>query len=114
VIARGFPIPKRPEEGTGVEIPLDVMAALADGRYINSFQSKIYMKGFSTMLVPTKKSGDTLVWHLLYNDRPKSRISYLDCGMPHANVTLGDLEQSRHIVGWCSDVSLLIGELLSI
>jgi hypothetical protein len=91
VIARGFPILKRPEEGTGLEIPLDMIAALADARYINSFQSKIYMKGFSTMLVPTKKSGDTLVWHLLYNDRPESRISYLDCGIVDSGIPYGQL-----------------------
>ncbi|KAI9764589.1 MAG: hypothetical protein M1840_008318 [Geoglossum simile] len=92
VVIKGYPIPHRSETDTGLEIPLNVMAG------------KVFIKGFSTMLVPTKQSGDLLIWHLLYN-KDGDRISYLDNTVPHVeNISVFDLEKARHVLGWCSEV----------
>jgi hypothetical protein len=109
VIVRGFPIPRKPQWETGLEIPLNVLAALTRTRYIDTFNSKIFVKGFSSMLVPTKRFGDTLIWHLLYNDRYDDRISYLDCGVEHTDIQIPDLERVRHVVGWCSEAVYNVG-----
>ncbi|KAI1177647.1 hypothetical protein F4777DRAFT_587102 [Nemania sp. FL0916] len=103
VIASGFPIPRRPEEGTGLEIPLAMMASMNRTRYINAFNFKVFLKGFSTMLVPTRRCDDIVVWHLLHNKSAHDRISYLDCDIHHEDVTIPELEYNRHIVGWCSE-----------
>ena len=61
------------------------------------------------MLVPTKCSGDLLIWHLLYN-KDGNRISYLENTVaPTDDISVFDLEKARHVVGWCSDVKYYAG-----
>jgi hypothetical protein len=110
VVVQGYPIPRRSEEDTGLEIPLNIMAGLANARHVSVFNGGLVIKGFSTMLVPTKRCENLLVWHLLYNESG-DRISYLDNASPPANaVSLNDLANSRHILGWCSDSMYYAGE----
>ena len=109
IVVQGYPISSRSEPSTGLEIPLDIMAGLARTRRINTFNGKLFIKGFSTMLVPTRHSGDLLIWHLLYN-KNGSRISYLDNTVASpGNANAFDLETTRHIVGWCSEVKYYAG-----
>ncbi|KAI1774056.1 hypothetical protein F4818DRAFT_91341 [Hypoxylon cercidicola] len=108
-IVQGFPTLRRAERDTGLEAPLDMLVSLAGARYIDTFKSKVFIKGFSTMLVPTRQSEDSVVWHLLYNEDPSERISYLDCGLEHADVQIPQLEQCRHILGWCSNAVSIVG-----
>jgi hypothetical protein len=110
VIVRGFPTPSRPKRSTGLEIPLNMMTALADTKYIQKFCGKIFVKGFSTMLIPTEVCDGLLLWHLLHTKNANSRISYLDCNLEHAKVEMADLHTYRHIVGWCSEVVSHVGE----
>ncbi len=105
----GFPVPRRPEAHIGLELPLDMMAALARARYVDVFNSKVFVKGFSTMLVPTKRVEDVVIWHLLYKTDPNERISYLDCPVKQLDVSMASLEDARHVVGWCSEAVCNIG-----
>ncbi|CAG9983193.1 unnamed protein product [Clonostachys byssicola] len=111
VIVRGYPIPQRGEWNTGLEIPLDIMAMLAQALELQEFNDKICLKGFSTMLVPVRRSGDIVFWHLLYK-RDGSRISYLDNDLDQDQEVgrLDLLENKRHVLGWCSRAKLVIGE----
>lgn len=110
VIVKGYPIPHRSVPDTGLEIPLPIMAALARTKLVDVFNGKLFIKGFSTMLVPTKQSGDVLMWHLLYNKDGK-RISYLDNTVPNvATVSISDLENLRHVLGWCSEATSYAGK----
>ncbi|KAJ3454413.1 hypothetical protein MRS44_018307 [Fusarium solani] len=113
VIARGFPILRRPETNTGLEMPLDLMTLLTRTRYVDEFGLRMYIKGFSTMLIPTKRSDGMIYWHLLFNKNPEERISYLDCRTEHATVQKADLEASRHVLGWCSDAVSTVGTLMA-
>lgn len=109
VIVQGYPIPSRSEPNTGLEIPLDMMAGLAQTRRINTFNGKLFIKGFSVMLVPTRHSEDLFIWHLLYN-KNGGRISYLDSPFAFTgNVNTLDLKKTRHIVGWCSEAKYYAG-----
>ena len=110
VIARGFPTPSRPKRSTGLEMPLNMMTALADTKYIQKFGGKIFIKGFSTMLVPTEVCDGLLLWHLLHTNDANTRISYLDCHLEHAEVELAALQTYRHVVGWCSEVISHVGQ----
>ncbi|KAF2969785.1 hypothetical protein GQX73_g3778 [Xylaria multiplex] len=85
IIAGGFPILHREELDTGLEMPLELMVALTGTRYLDIFDSKIFIKGFNTMLVPAKHSEDLIVWHLLH------------------------LEKSRHVLGWCAEAISIVG-----
>ncbi|KAJ5984630.1 hypothetical protein N7481_006729 [Penicillium waksmanii] len=103
VVVTGYPISWRSETGTGLEIPLNIMAGLARTKRVNSFNKKLFVKGFSTMLIPTRQNGPTILWHLMYNiDR--SRISYIQHTVPHLeDISIFDLEKARHVLGWCSE-----------
>lgn len=109
VVVNSYPIPRRSEWGTGLEIPLNIMAALARTRRVDQFHEKVYIKGFSTMLIPTKQSEDIILWHLTYN-RDGSRISYLndDVGQEQQIGRL-DLNRFRHVLGWCSEARFYAG-----
>jgi hypothetical protein len=110
VVVLGYPIARRSAPDTGLEMPLNMMARLTGTKRINTFNGKLFIKGFSTMLVPTRKEGNHLIWHLLYNE-DRSHISYLDSTVAHAeNISDLHLEKSRHIVGWCSDVRYCAGK----
>ncbi|KAI1457381.1 hypothetical protein F4805DRAFT_457755 [Annulohypoxylon moriforme] len=109
IIVHGFPILNRLELNTGLESPLAMLVTLARARYVDTFKSKVFIKGFSTMLVPTKQSKDLLIWHLLYNQDPNERISYLDCGLEHADIDINALEHYRHVLGWCSNAIPIAG-----
>ncbi|KAK7221461.1 hypothetical protein V2G26_009464 [Clonostachys chloroleuca] len=110
VIVRGYPIPQRDEWNTGLEIPLDIMARLAQALEIQQFNDKVCLKGFSTMLVPIRRSGDILFWHLLFK-RDGSQISYSenDLDQEQEVTRLDLLESNRHVLGWCSRAKIVIG-----
>ncbi|KAL6904704.1 hypothetical protein GGI43DRAFT_287411 [Trichoderma evansii] len=109
VIVKGYHIPRRPMSDMGLEISLDTMANLAGTHYINNFHNKIFIKGFSAMLVPTRHSDNILLWHLLCK-KNGDRVSYLDGKDIHADdINLHDLETSRHILGWSSNIRYLVG-----
>lgn len=111
IVVTGFPIPYRSRQGTGLEIPLNVLAGLVQAKQIDVFGGRLFIKGFSSLLIPTEYIRDQgqMIWHLLYNSNGE-RISYLDGIEAHAgHILLADLEMSRHIIGWCSDARCYAG-----
>ncbi|KAF3905727.1 hypothetical protein AA313_de0201678 [Arthrobotrys entomopaga] len=86
------------------------MAGLARTNCIQIFNNKVFIKGFSTLLVPTKKDGDTIFWHLLYN-KDGDRISYMESATLHyaEEINISEYEASRHILGWCSNARYYAG-----
>ncbi|OGM48282.1 hypothetical protein ABOM_002156 [Aspergillus bombycis] len=111
IVVTGFPIPYRSGQGTGLEVPLNILAGLVHANRVDVFRGKLFIKGFSSLLIPTEHIRDQseILWHLCYNMRG-GRISYLNGIAPHAgHITLADLESSRHILGWCSDARCYAG-----
>ena len=115
VVVLGFPVRRRSQQEAGLEISLATLAALLGARRIAVFDGKVFLKGFSTMLVPTKRVGDMVIWHVLFNENG-DRISYSDsrvreiAGGFERNLKPSELETSRHIVGWCTNVIHRTGE----
>ncbi|KAF3258160.1 hypothetical protein TWF217_005852 [Orbilia oligospora] len=109
VVVKGYPIPWRLNLKTRLEIPLKMMAGLARSHYIQAFDGHIFIKGFSTLLIPTKRDDNITTWHLLYN-RHGNRISYLENTISHADgLNISELRTSRHILGWCSEAGYYAG-----
>ncbi|KAL8382179.1 hypothetical protein RB595_006117 [Gaeumannomyces hyphopodioides] len=106
-VVKGFPIPCRSEPGLGLEIPLDMMAALVGSSKLDLFDAKVFIKGFSAMLVPTLRRGGIVVWHLVAQG--DARISYLDWEGEHEQLAMAEMETARHVVGWCSQVTYDVG-----
>jgi hypothetical protein len=113
VVAEGFPIRRRLLHHTGLEVPLNVLGRLVPTRWVTRFDGKVYIKGHSTVLVPTRVMGNTVVWHLICDDHGQY-ISYIDSrieaipGLYPANLDL-NLGLFRHIVGWCPAAKTLTG-----
>lgn len=112
VIVRGYPIRQRIEYGTGLEMPLNIMAGLVQSQQVDQFRERTYIKGFSTMLILTRRKEDSLYWHLVYN-KDGTRISYLDADEYKAdqaqNIAQSELESLRHVLGWCSEAKFYAG-----
>ncbi|KAH7129073.1 hypothetical protein EDB81DRAFT_888840 [Dactylonectria macrodidyma] len=109
VLVQGYPIRNRPQNDTGLEISLKVMASLAQAQYLNMFCSRPIIKGFSTILYPSYQSGDLLIWHLVYNE-DGGHISFLRGVTCYTlSVSIPEIERSRHILGWCSEAKLYAG-----
>ncbi|KAL5355091.1 hypothetical protein BJX96DRAFT_1781 [Aspergillus floccosus] len=109
VVAEGYPTPRRPETDPGLEIPLHILAGLTQARRANAFDGKTVLKGFSVMLVPTKFSNNIIMWHMLHADDNK-RLSYRETeSFTPVKISGTELDNSRHILGWCSDMKLYAG-----
>lgn len=114
IIASGYPFPARRSERPGLEIPFDMMAALAGTDRITPFGDHLLLKGFSALLFPSASDDDCIFWHLIPT-HGNSRISFTDERIPlesqigsHANIE--QIHQARHIVGWAENVKHKIGQ----
>ena len=107
-IANGVSVITRQEEEKGIEIPFSLMATLGGFDRVADYAGQLVLKGFDTLFVPMKKSGGSIIWHLITKPNGR-RISYNAMyalpGQPEATVCMQDLYDSRHFVGWVSNAS---------
>jgi hypothetical protein len=110
VVVKGFPIPRRLQSQTGLEIPLSMAAALTASPRLHEFMGCFYLKGFSTMLVPVDIADGVVFWHFYYNAAGK-RISYWDATRYlDKGISAEILRTARHVVGWCSEALCMAGK----
>jgi len=114
VIAKGFPIPLRPDEAPGLEIPLQAMALLVDAPQLTVFNNRALLKGFNAAVVPTVYADHFIRWHFIVNE-DGSRLRYGDeqiSESPHvapSEVTVR-IQKARHILGWATKAAYNIGK----
>lgn len=110
VVVQGYPTLRRPREKTGLEIPLDILAALVQAQHITAFGEGLYIKGFSSVLVVMDQVEDSVIWHLNYN-RDGSYISYPDAPASYSaeDTDLEHIMKCRHIVGWHASAKFYTG-----
>lgn len=114
VVVRGFPISGRDSLAPGLDIPLNIMAGLIGTARAHTFNNTMILKGFSSMLVPSKQSGNLIVWHVLFH-ADGSRIPYLEYDLSPLQLTsFAHIQTSRHIVGWCSSIKSRAGKFNSL
>ncbi|UNI20829.1 hypothetical protein JDV02_006880 [Purpureocillium takamizusanense] len=110
VLASGYPIPKRPDAlaNAGIEMSLHMMGQLLNTNKTSIFKGMILLKGVSSMLVPAGRHEGFILWHLISNHNG-SYLSYSDPRVERIRkdylkeLSMGELELSRHIVGWCAE-----------
>lgn len=116
VLVQGYPILRRLERSTGVEMSLTIMASLARCRQVVQWDDRIIMKGYSMLCVATLASAGMIVWHLMLAGGPGERISYIDTRLHELNipdnVSLRDLETARHVIGWCTRAQDMCGQFI--
>jgi hypothetical protein len=107
-VAEGVSVNPRQEEEMGLEISFSLMAMLGGFDRVADYAGQLVMKGFETLFVPTKKSGGSIIWHLITKPNGR-RISYNAMyelsELPDPTVCMQDLSHSRHFLGWVSNAS---------
>ncbi|KIW33448.1 uncharacterized protein PV07_00300 [Cladophialophora immunda] len=113
-IAYDFPIPRRQDE-VGLEIPLQILAALLGAVRAVEYDGGVVIKGFSSMIIPTERTGEIVQWHLVANANFAQRLSYRD-GLERCprralmdQVDFECLQKTRAVLGWCSATRCLLG-----
>lgn len=111
VIARGFPIPSRSRQ-VGIEIPYPLMVSLARVQYPVEFKRGVLLKGFSTMLLPTSSTPDSVQWHFVSSHGNKhlptaSLKDRLTCTFRIED--LNNISKKRAFLGFCRKVKVLFG-----
>jgi hypothetical protein len=115
-LVEGFPIRPRKTTQKGLEIPLDMMAFLAETPRATSFDSRMVLKGWATTLIPTVRLEDSLLWH--YMQQPNGNHlsyamitdSFAQTGKDVASLGWSCLNQDRHFLGWCDASQVLAGK----
>ncbi|KAL9043024.1 MAG: hypothetical protein Q9214_003617, partial [Letrouitia sp. 1 TL-2023] len=113
-ITKGYPIPERDPNVQGLEIPIEIMAALGGVRHAMDFDGGLVLKGFSTLFIPVERYGNCVQWHLICC-KEGDHISYQELRMRTCTRlmldTAGDLDhpgcldhaslwQTRAFLGW--------------
>lgn len=113
-IANGFMIPDRGAE-IGLEIPLQMMAALVGTDLATDFDGGVVMKGYSSMFIPVKRVENRVQWHYVSNSDPYERLTFqggiskCSARLLNDRLSLDDVYFARNFVGWCSTASTVIG-----
>lgn len=117
-VARGYPVPSRPKEFHGLDIPIGIAAQIIGGKQINLSDSGLLIKGFGTALFPSKVDYDgmgkarAIAWHFLENQFGLP-ISYANAGKDAHDSLDGlrseHLRTAQSIVGWCERVKNVTG-----
>ena len=116
VIARGFPVPERENGEQGLEISLEILAALGGVRHVTEYQGGLVLKGFSTMFVPTKRYDHSIQWHLIKH-RDDHRILYRELSSGHPKRAMVEevdhqsLWNTRAFLGWWKSAEIHLGTI---
>ena len=111
VIAHRFPVADRSDCDVGLEIPLDMMAALGGARHAVEFEGGLVLKGYSTLFVPVGRRKDSVQWHLICA-KGEDRIAYSEASAHYPNRALledidhDELRTTRAFLGWCKEAQV--------
>jgi hypothetical protein len=111
VVCEGYPIELRHNDEKGLQISLDVMAALGCTKTITMYGQNLIMKGVCSAFLPVLKVGTSVIWHYLVNED----LSWMSYNIVHehdhriSDLHFKELESLSHFVGWSRCVRENIG-----
>jgi hypothetical protein len=114
VIAFNFPISSRDHGLIGLEIPIQMMAALGGASHAVEFKGGLMLKGFSCMFVPLQRHGNSIQWHFITN-KDNTRLEYFQADQQcPKRALLGSVDQeslasTRAFLGWWGKVTTNLG-----
>jgi hypothetical protein len=108
VIATGFPIAERSDEDKGLQIPIEVMAAIAGVSMAFDIGSGFILKGDTIAFIPVEKRGDHVQWHLLDGDGEPLGHNFLGSSdlrpLPQNAFNDKEVNSSIAFLGWAPNV----------
>jgi hypothetical protein len=118
ILVTGFPILRRPDSRSGLEVSLSAMASLVLSNEVVQIGQRIIMKSFNMLLIAVLATTNVMIWHCLVSADLSERISYFDRRLEAVDLTqskvqsLRSLETMRHIIGWCSKATDFCGKYI--
>ena len=104
VIAEGFPIEKRMKDDKGLELSLQMMAALGGARHITEYDGSLIIKGEFAAFVPIECHESSVQWHCIRNSASPVSYEEIPLRIPHraplSTVDFASLEGKRMFLGW--------------
>lgn len=113
-VASGFPIPSRSNNEKGLEIPLEIMAALGGVPLVTKYKGGYLLKSRTIAFIPVERIGSSVQWHLV--EKMPGRLEYEDIAelCPFRLLTNvfneQDLLSTRAFLGWCPEATNNLGE----
>jgi hypothetical protein len=119
LLVQGFPVARRQVSYHGLEISLGSAAQLMRTRHLQLFDSKLYLKSFSALLVAVATTPEAVMWHYLCNENGGYLpYSEADNGLQTMDeedaisLFTNRLHLKRHFVGWCAESVYLTGKIV--
>jgi hypothetical protein len=111
VVATGFPIPERSHDDKGLQIPVEIMAALGGVSIAVNTGSGFILKGETVAFIPVKRKKDHVQWHLVDRSGEPIDYEYLEEQMPSTLATLDGeaINSTIAFLGWTSHIMNLAG-----
>ncbi|KAF2689770.1 hypothetical protein K458DRAFT_384408 [Lentithecium fluviatile CBS 122367] len=115
LVVNGFPISARYDREEGLEVPFEMMTSLADSRFATHYDRSLLLKGLRTMLVPTRFTEQSVVWHFLCNQEERiPYFAYRQQCPDHVDIDVLNIHKLQHMslrnfVGWAPNVTRHIG-----
>ncbi|KAJ3523775.1 hypothetical protein NM208_g12324 [Fusarium decemcellulare] len=107
VIITGFPLPDRDQDEQGLEVSVQVMAQLLGLPRAVTFEGGFVFKGRYTALVPVKKLGPCVQWHIIDTYPDKLKWEDIDVCCPvriTGEANMVSFPDGRSFFGWCPKV----------
>jgi len=108
VIATGFPIAERSDEDKGLQIPIEVMAAIAGVSMAVDMGSGFVLKGDTIAFIPVERRGNHVQWHLLDRDGESLDYSFLESSelrpLPRNAFNDKEVNSSIAFLGWAPNI----------
>lgn len=107
VLVWGFPIAPRSSDHIGLELSVEVMAALADIPFFTKHEDGFVLKGWSHAFIPVQRKNDSVQWHMI--EKLNGRIQFDDIEKNCSSrlcvheLNEDELFTTRAILGWCPD-----------
>ncbi|KAF7589130.1 hypothetical protein BBP40_004735 [Aspergillus hancockii] len=123
-IALGFPIPDRPGQTRGVELPFSLMTLLTDCRYPVAYEGGFVFKGWQNALFPVRsdsglclsEAASSLQWHLVKAEGPDrlhmaavSDIHPIRTELSPTGFCMAMEQTKRHFLGLYPESKIFIG-----
>ena len=113
VVATGFPIPERSYNNKGLQVPIEIMAALGGVSIAVDVRSGFYLKGEAVAFIPVERKDDRVQWHLVDRGGKPLDYEYLE-KQKFKPLTLSELDgeainSTTAFLGWTPHVMNLAG-----
>jgi hypothetical protein len=109
ILAQGFPIAER-HEVNGIEIPFELMTALAQVSISMDYENGTILIGHSAMLIPSRLLGNAVQWHYVEaSDTQKRMETMQSCNEYIRRRDISGLTKLRTFLGYYAEAHVLLG-----